>query len=416
MRPGTGLVLGGGGARGAYEVGVLHHLFEDLRGALGASPRFSVMCGTSAGAINACALAAEADEPLRGVATLAAAWSDLRLADMLRVDRLELLGMIRGLLGGSPRSIGPCKLRGALLDPGQLRSLLVERLPLDAVARNTGERRTATVSVTTTDVASGGATLFVAGPGRVEPPPRRSTRVVQVDRLTPEHILASASTPFLLPPVDIDGRLHCDGSLRMHVPLSPALHLGAERLVVVSTQPEWTEPPPHLRHAREDAFPSPLFLLGRALEALTLDRIDDDLERLMRMNDIMSAGRRAFGDGFAATLNAALARPQAPPLRPVDLVVVRPSESLGRLAWDHVRSRRFRGRLSGPAGRLLARLADGDAEQDADLLSFLLFDGAYARELMELGREDARRRSDALVALLADGATQCTSVITARPG
>lgn len=392
------LVLGGGGARGAYEVGVLHYLFEDLPRRIGRAPRFPILSGTSAGAINVCAIGARADQPLRGVATLAQRWAGLRAETIVRIDRCEIAGMIRALLGGKPGRLGPVRLKGALLDPAPLQALLTESLAFDALARQVGAGTA--ISVTATNVSTGRAAVFVAGAGARAPWRRRATDVLPVSELRLDHVLASASIPLLFPSVEIDGRLYCDGSLREHVPLSPALHLGAERLVVVSTQHASGDTPPHLRQARELAYPSPLFLIGRALEALTLDRIDDDLERLERINEIVAAGGAAFGDGFTQAIGDALAAQGAPPVRPVRVVAIRPSEPLGRLAADYVRSRRFRPRLSGTAGRLLGRLADADADREADLLSFLLFDGPFAAELMELGRADARREEDRFCSLL----------------
>lgn len=206
---------------------------------------------------------------------------------------------------------------------------------------------------------------------------------------------ASAAIPILLPPVRVGGRLYCDGSLRQHVPLSPARHLGATRIMVVTTQS--TAPPsPRLAADREAGFPAPLAMLGRALEALSLDRLDEDLDRLERLNRILAAGERAFGERFLPRLNAALGPAEA--LRPIATVVVRPSEPLGRMAAEFVRAPGFRS-IGGPLGRMFGRLADGEGEHEAELLSHLLFDGRFAAELMALGRQDARAHEDELAAL-----------------
>jgi NTE family protein len=397
----SALVLGGGGARGAYEVGVMHFLFEGLARQLGAPLHVPILAGNSAGAINVCGLGVHADDPPTGVARLAWQWRGLELERMVKPDRCEALRMVRGLLGGGVRAQRGGRSRGALLDPRPFRSLVAGGLPLATMADHLRSGRLGAVSVSATEVATGTAIAFVAASDRHL---ATGPAVRPVDRIRLGHVLASSAIPLLLPPVELDGRLYCDGSLRQHVPLSPALELGADRLVVVTTQPPPTQRNPFLEGEREQAAGSPLFMLGRAVDALTLDRVEDEVAQLERLNDLLVAGRRAFGERFDAELGRALASAGKPPLRPVELVVIRPSESLGRLAADLVRSPRFRGRLTGSLGRLFGRILDGEAEHEAELLSFLLFDGLFASELMALGREDARRHEAALLSLLAERA------------
>jgi NTE family protein len=154
---------------------------------------------------------------------------------------------------------------------------------------------------------------------------------------------------------------------------------------------------PALVAEREELYPAPLFMLGKALDALTLDRVDEDIERLEHLNRVMEAGRRAFGPGFATRLNRELGPRER--LARIATVVIRPSESIGRVAADFVRSPDFRRRVKGTAGRLFARLAEGEGEHEADLLSHLLFDGRFAAELIALGRQDAKARLDELCTL-----------------
>jgi NTE family protein len=214
-----------------------------------------------------------------------------------------------------------------------------------------------------------------------------------------DHLLASAAIPLVLPPVRIHGRLYCDGSLRQHVPLSPALHLGAARLVVVTTQTAAPSLGPLLGEEREAAYPAPLYMMGKALGALTLDRMDEDLDRLEQLNRLVAAGEGSFGPGFLPRLNHALGEKDA--LRRVESAVVRPSEDIGRLAADFVRSPHFRSRTGDLVGRLFAQMAEGETAHDAELLSHLLFDGRFALELIALGRADARTREEELGSLLA---------------
>jgi NTE family protein len=391
------LVLGSGGARAAYEVGVAHFLFEDLPRTLGRAPDLRILCGSSAGALNALGLAAHADRPLAGVSFLAHRWSDLVLGDLIKPRPLEVLRVIRSLSGCPPSS--PRLEHGGILDARPFRKHVFAGVPYRAIAEHLRTGKLDAVSFTATEIATGCATVFTQACAETAGPPvSRAWRVVSTT-LTPEHALASAAIPLLFPPVRIGLRDYCDGSLRQSVPLSPALHLGARRLVVVSTQHDPSRVAPWLERDREQATGRPLYLLGKALNALSADRVDDDLERLGLVNQFLEAGVRAFGADFLGRLNQEMRAAGGRAVGPVRAVLVRPSQSLGQLAAEHVRGARFRARVGRAAGALFGRLADGESEYEADLLSYLLFDGVFAASLMELGRADARSQADELRAL-----------------
>jgi NTE family protein len=397
MRPGgAGLVLGSGGARAAYEVGVARYLFEDLHAELGRLPDIRILCGTSAGALNAVVLAAFADRPLSGVALLARSWTEMRLEDMVRPDKCEILRLARALLGRPSRAASA----GSLLDPRPLQHLVQGTFSFGQIDARIADGSLEALAVGTTEVASGHSRVFVRRRSGGPALDRTMTEVRPGD-FRPEHALASAAIPLLFPAVDIDGTLYSDGSLRQSVPLSPAHHLGAERLVVVTTQHDAPRVAPPLQRERTRSIDSPLYLLGKAINALHLDRVDDDLDRLTLVNDLLAAGQRAFGDGFAERLNRELAAKTGRVVTPLRTALVRPSESLGRLAADHVRSRVFRER-KGAVAAAFARLVEAEGEHEADLVSYLLFDGAFARDLIELGHADARAARDALAALFVD--------------
>jgi NTE family protein len=260
------------------------------------------------------------------------------------------------------------------------------------------------VTVSTTHVGSGKTVVFVESGGPLPPWGRDPTIEARPVRLGPEHALASAAIPFLFPAVHIGGEFYCDGGLRQNVPLSPARRLGAEGLIVIS--PRYIEPlaASSTMKQREEDFPAPLFLLGKALNALLLDRVDNDLDRLERINVILEAGSRRFGPGFLDALNEELARAHAgggpvhSPLRTRTLrsVLIRASDDIGRMAGDYVRSAEFTRRAGALVSRALRTLAE--AAIDSDLLSYLLFDGEFAGRLIELGRRDAQARHDELMA------------------
>jgi NTE family protein len=398
--PRVGWVFGGGGARGAYEVGVCDYIFNHVAADLGRMPPLDVISGTSVGALHAAALASWADDPPTGMKVLVERWSELALEDVIRLDRRRLFTMMRALVGHPPRRMSPEMQRGGILDPSPLERLLSSSVEFERIAGHLRSGRLTAVSLSATHVNSGETAVFYQG----EPPEApyrmgRRTRV-QAVKLTAAHALASAAIPFLFPAVRIEGELYCDGSLRQHVPLSPARHLGATALVVISPKraeaPRGATPGPAVSAEHENAFPGPLFLLGKTLNALTLDRLDGDLERVARVNELLAAGQRKYGGTFVPDLNRSLAEVGAAPVRPLALLPFHPSEDIGQMAAAFVRSRRFRAR-EGAVARAVRRMAEGEGKKEADMLSYLLFDGWFARDLIAMGQRDAQQQHDQIV-------------------
>jgi NTE family protein len=408
----VGWVFAGGGARGAYEVGVCTYLFDRIAAELGRPLPIDVLSGTSIGAIHACALAAWADDPAHGAALLAERWIGLSLDDVIRVDRKRTFNMFRGLLGWSPRKPSDGEARGGMLDARPLEALLSSTIDFARIAGHLAAGRVQAVSVTATHVGTGRTSVFFQEqPGRATRWEGGHQRAVPV-ALGPVHALASASIPFLFPAVAIGSELYCDGSLRQHVPLSPARHLGAHALVAVNPRaPQAATSATEATVVGERApaggeggepdgapvFLGPLYLLGKTMNALTIDRIDAEIEQLRFVNRVLAAGERAFGGRFLRQLNGALAEDGAPPVVPVSLLHINASEDIGRLAADFVRSARFRARSHSLLERAFARLADGEAADEADLLSYVLFDGEFTQELIALGRRDAERQHDEIL-------------------
>src|SRR6185437_11801156 len=208
------------------------------------------------------------------------------------------------------------------------------------------------------------------------------------------HALASAAIPILFRAVALDGDYHCDGGLRQNVPLSPARRLGAARVLVIN--PRFVSQAPLDDRAADDFFPGPLFLLGKTLNALLLDRIDTDLARLQTINRILAAGIQVAGEGFVGGLNHAMGYPEGEGLRPLSALLVRASTDIGAMAAEYVRRPGFK--VGGMTGRLMRALAEPDSRNEADLLSYLLFDGGFCGELIALGRADARAMHEELCA------------------
>ncbi|MCS6912717.1 MAG: patatin-like phospholipase family protein [Myxococcales bacterium] len=389
------LVLAGGAARGAYEVGVVHHLLAEVSRSLGRNVPLDIVCGTSVGAIHACALAALADEPVRRAEHLIQHWTRLRVQDVLQPDGREVLGMLRALLGR-----GPPAGRGGIFHPAGLERLLHAAIPWPRIEENLRAGRLHALTVTATHVATGRTVVFIdAADGAIGRWRHDPTVTARPARIRVRHALASAAIPLLFPAVRIEGELYCDGGLRQNVPLSPARRLGATGLIVVNPNalPEH-DPPSASNRWTEQAFLDPLFLLGKALNALLLDRLDNDLDRLERINRILEAGCRRYGPSFLAALNEEMGG-SGHDLRILRAVLIRASQDLGRLSAEYVRSPCFGGRASGVLGRLMHRLAD-EQGANADFLSYLLFDGQFAAQLIELGRADARAHHEELCQII----------------
>jgi NTE family protein len=388
------LVLAGGAARGAYEVGVVQHIVEDVARELGRDVPLDILCGTSVGALNTCFLAAYADDPRGRGNRLADEWRRMRMSEVIHPDPRAVLDFVRSMVGRPLPFDSRDTRRGGILDPTGIERLVDRAIPFERIRENLAAERFHGLTVSTTHVGSGRTVVFVErGGGGVPHWGHDVTVNPRAAIIGREHALASAAIPFLFPAVRIDGEFYCDGGLRQNVPLSPARRLGATGLIVVSPRLIEAPNPAEVRRT-EEAFPGPLFLLGKALNALLLDRVDNDIDRLERINGILDAGMRRYGPGFLRAINEEIGHTPGESseirTRPLRAVLIRASEDIGKLASAYVRSAAFSRRVSGVTGLIMRRIAD--AAQDADLLSYLLFDGEFADSLIALGRADARRR------------------------
>lgn len=396
-----GLILAGGSARGAYEVGIVRYVLEDISRVLGRPAPIDVLSGTSAGSINAVMLAAFADEPSARAAILSRHWTDLRIEEIVRPSPRELLRVTARLFGRQPRGSPSSRRRGGIFDPSGIERIVTSALPSGAIGENMRRGHLSAISISTTHIASGRTVVFVQRrEGGIPRWGRDPTMVARPAVIEPRHALASAAVPLLFPAVPIDGQFYCDGGLRQNVPLSPARRLGADGLIVVNPRYIREETPsPALAEAREREYPDPLFVIGKAMNALLLDRIENDIDRLRKLNSVLEAGARSFGPEFSTALNDELARSGESPVKPLDVVYIRASQDIGVLAAQYVRSPEFARRARGVVGRVLRHIAEG--EEEADLLTYVLFDGEFAGRLIEIGRSDARARHDELVGFFA---------------
>ncbi|MCA1828925.1 MAG: patatin-like phospholipase family protein, partial [Myxococcales bacterium] len=340
------LVLSGGGARGAYEVGVLRYILGQMTPRLGDRARPSIFCGTSVGAINACAIAAHHDAPDFAVGALASRWMQLGLDAVFKLGWRDLAGLARWIIGAA-KAGGP----GSLLDAAPLADLVRTAIPWRGLHQGVADGRVLGVTVSATDIETGHTVVFV----ETQSAALLHSRDRAVDwagvRLTAQHALASAAIPIIFPTVRVAGRMYSDGSLRQNTPIAPALRLGAGRVLVVGLRTRRMRNAP--RSGRQDeeeqkTYSSPLFLFGKLLDALLLDRVENDLANLRQVNAALTELSRlspiAIGrEPLAAALEAA-----GGGLRPVADVFIRPSQDLGALAAHVLERPAVRSRLSGP--------------------------------------------------------------------
>jgi NTE family protein len=373
--PQLALVLGGGGARAAYQVGV-------LRGIASRFPQFRapLLTGVSAGAINVAHLANHVGPWPEKIEDLMGLWRRLHFDDVFSVEALAVIWRVTRI--GLRLSVGlpPGVARAhSMVDTRPLRSFLQRNLgcetgPLPGIARNIAAGDLIAIALTALNYDTGETITFVEGKAIEdwERPLRKGRNI----RMTVEHIMASAALPLLFGAIAIDDEWYGDGGIRLVAPLSPAIHLGADRLLVISTHYEM---PPFCKLKKKGAGPpSPAVVLGALYDAVFLDQLDQDAEQIERINKLLTKLQPQDRQG----------------LREVHTVVIRPSEDIGMLAND------FEERLPRAIRYFMRRFGSQEAEEQ-DLISTILFHRDYIEELLKLGERDAERHADQIAKLLA---------------
>ncbi len=377
---GVGLVLTGGGARAAYQVGALRAMAEIRRGN-GPSP-FRMLSGVSAGAINALSIAAGAEDFEVATSRLADTWRQLTPDRVYRTDARGLVAIgsrwVKDLSAGA--LLGSSRIN-YLLDTQPLHELLAESLPVARLLHHFKSGLLRGVAVSATSYVTGLAVTFFDGAKDIQPWFRR-TRLGVRQRLRLPHVLASAAIPIFFPPVRIHGQFYGDGCVRQTAPLSPVIHMGAERILAVGVQSlPPLEPPPQPSLAPSRDWLPPSEIAGILLNSVFLDSLESDVERLERVNHTL----RFVPPGDHGTATQ--------PLRSISTLVLRPSQDLGTLAADQYRH--FPRML-----RYLLKGIGATGETGSDLLSYLAFEPEYVGRLYELGYADTMRHRDEVEAFL----------------
>jgi NTE family protein len=385
----TGIVLSGGGARGAYEAGVVEGIMEVLRPT---SPPFQVLCGTSVGALNASYLAANSQRPDMGAADLAEEWRSLDVSKHLKLDLRGVLGWKRGWSAGEHKM--PTLIGRSLLDASAVEGIVRDRVPWERLHENVANGLVRALIVSALHIASGKTTIFAElAPGASITNSKDPRRVLTLGPIAADHVLASAAIPLLFPARLVGNEYYCDGGMRFNTPIAPAIRAGADKLVVISLlsqeSPEESIPPAP-NPERIEAYSSPVFLIGKVLNALLLDPMRYDLQVLDRFNRLIDALEKVLPAEELESVQRVLRDARGVPYRKLDTLVFRPTVDVGRLA--RVRALELQG--SRFSSWLLARTATLGSLWESDLLSFILFDHEFAEELISLGKGDALARAD----------------------
>jgi NTE family protein len=322
-------------------------------------------------------------------------WSELQITRVLGFGARQFVGIPRLLLGGGAEGTG-------LFDVRPMAELVQREISWRALARALRRKQLRALTVSTTEVATGRTVVFMQTAPDVDIPRHMPPRTLfRGDHIGPHHALASAAIPLLFPPVKIDEELYLDGGLRQNTPIAPALRLGATHVFAIGSSREY-KGRLAMEGEKDKKAPGAAFLLGKVLNAFLLDHVDVDLELLSRLNNVVRDGTSCYGSGFVDAMSAQADMRGAPPYRLVNAFTLRPTEDMGRLASEHVR----RGKLTGNpflTKRLLNALDIGVGDE-SDLASYLLFDGHFCRQLIEMGRADAHAHRDEILAFFGDAA------------
>lgn len=370
----TGLILSGGGARAAYQVGVLMAIADIVP--RGTRNPFPIISGTSAGAINAAALAAQAHNYRMAVRGLERVWANITAEQVYRTDVYSFAKSIVRWFATTLVS-GSTPVNSALLDSRPLHKLLSMVVNFQRIEEALERGDLHAISITASSYSSGESVSFYQAQPHLQDW-ARARRLGRRARLSVNHLLASSAIPILFPAQEVDGRYYGDGAVRQLAPVSPALHLGADRLLVIGVSGNTSA----MHQRNVTGYPSLAQVLGHILNSVFVDSLEGDVERLERINNTLQA------------IPLKTRQQQGITLREVDVLKIYPSRPIDEIAAEHIRE-------LPRAMRFFLRGSGATRSPGASAVSYLLFEPGFTRALMALGYQDARQREEEIRTFLA---------------
>jgi NTE family protein len=399
-QPKSALIFSGGGARGAYEAGVLHFIRTQLPKNIQQN-HFNIYAGTSIGGLNACFCAATAQDIRYQGQQIFNVWYNLHQNNIYMRD-LSILWQFINYSLQSPLRFFNANLMPhsfsfkGLLDTSPMLPYLRSIIDFQQIQQNIQHQKLEALVLAATNVQTGKTTLFL---NKQEKTLYTGDYFTCFDPIKAEHAAASAAIPLIFPPIYIDQVPYIDGGTRLNTPLSPAIQLGADKLLVIS-----------LKHEANDNETNPIHkghslgqILSRMMNNIFLDRIDADLEQLNRINKIIELNEEKYGQTYLKEMNQYISEKKettdfaARGLKKLKVLAIAPSQDLGILFYEAYHKNRFQKNISW-SERLMARILDIDPETGFDLLSYVAFMPDYIHQLLALGFEDARQQKDKLIA------------------
>lgn len=404
----TALVLSGGGARGAYEAGILHHfrkkIWPDQHG-------FQIHSGTSAGAINTCFLAANADNPKKQGEMIRILWEEISSSNIYRGDFKALLKLLfRSIKYSASHAFGfpsffSSKAPDAekvifqgLLDTTPFIPFLKKIIHFKKIRQNISNGFLDAVSISTTNIGSSKLELFI---DKSDSTPYTGACKVNIEPIDWRHALASAAVPIIFPSVRIGPYFYTDGSIRQNTPMSPAIQLGADKILIIGVK--YNDPTKQTQKYRgPNTHPSLTRIFGVLADALFLDHIEYDVEQMTRINRIIEWGEMKYGEKFLDEINQMLLEKGIRGdianrgLKKIEAFSLFPSKDLGKLACERLlqlsRSKKTLNRIE----RFFLRFLEIDPNVELELLSYLMFDKEYLHQLIEIGIADCQAKEEEL--------------------
>lgn len=404
------LVLSGGGARGAYEAGILHYIRTKLPPEIAHKRPFDILCGSSIGAINVSFQASTTHDLHYQGNRIYQIWRDLKQENVYKRDMGALFrlmgrsfaGMFGNFFRKSKKTKDPAYKKSfsfkGLLDTSPLAQFLKENINWYQIATNIRNGFPKAITMTATNLHSGQLELFIdKHPSMVY----AGRYGAHIGPIKPAYALASSAIPILFPSIQINHQYYCDGGLRLNTPLSPAIQMGAEKILVVGLH----EP---ASKKEEDPFLSSIpptlgEMIGTVFKTIFFDRMDYDIVQMNRLNQVIELGVKTFGDDFLERLNSSLRATGGSKdiavrgLTPVKVMSIFPSRDIRHLFSDAVERSAFYKKGFTTFEKVLLRMLDVDMVSGLDFLSFILFVPEYLHSLLDLGYEDAKTKHDELI-------------------